>query len=440
MVGGYTPRVLTLLATAALAGSAVGDALAAFEGVSAEEMHDRMSVQTAFTPDDAAAWWTLGWAAYQLRDFTGAVEAWDEVAALDPSWRGLDFWRDAAAVRVALNPGPVGGPPVVASPDGPAVLTVAAGGDTMLGNSLKNRVAPGNGEGLLAAVVEPLSSADLAFVNVESAISDDLPSTKCGPQSTSCYAFRTPSRYTAALVRAGVDVVSHANNHAMDLGEVGMLSTAAALDAAGIAHAGRYGDTAVLEVAGRTIAVVAAHSGECCLNVNDVNEVAAAIRAADAVADLVLFSFHGGAEGSRARRVPGRVEVAWGERRGDVRLLARHAVESGADLVIGHGPHVLRGMEVWQGRLIAYSLGNLVGYRQFGTKGGFTGTSAVLEVELASNGAVTGGRVHPLLLDEEAVPQEDHSGRAWKQLTELAGLDFPTTGVTVSEAGRLVLP
>jgi hypothetical protein len=138
--------------------------------------------------------------------------------------------------------------------------------------------------------------------------------------------------------------------------------------------------------------------------------------------------------------VPGRVEVAWGERRGDVRLLARTAVEAGADLVLGHGPHVLRAMEVWQGRLIAYSLGNLVGYRQFGTKGGFTGTSGILEVQLAPNGVVLGGRVLPLVLDEEAVPQPDPTGRAWAQLTELAGLDFPTTGVTFAADGALVLP
>ncbi|MFT4627186.1 MAG: hypothetical protein ACI8PZ_005867 [Myxococcota bacterium] len=432
--------MLLLLTTMALAGSAIGDAFKAFDGLSVEDVYDRMAVRSAFAPDDVEAWWTLGWACYAQHDFEGALSAWGEVRRLDPERRGLAFWAEIAAVRTRWSPGPVGNPPVSARPSGPAALTVAAGGDTMLGNSLAGRTAPGNGEALLAAAAPMLRAADLAFVNVESAIADDLPSTKCGPTSTSCYAFRTPTRYTAALVDAGVDVVSHANNHAMDLGELGILSTAAALDAAGIAHSGRYGDVASVQAAGLTVAVVAAHSGECCLNVNDLNEVVAAIREADATADLVVFSFHGGAEGSRARRVPGRVEVAWGERRGDVRLLARTAVEAGADLVLGHGPHVLRAMEVWQGRLIAYSLGNLVGYRQFGTKGGFTGTSGILEVQLAPNGVVLGGRVLPLVLDEEAVPQPDPTGRAWAQLTELAGLDFPTTGVTFAADGALVLP
>ena len=97
-------------------------------------------------------------------------------------------------------------------------------------------------------------------------------------------------------------------------------------------------------------------------------------------------------------------------------------------------------MELWRGRLIAYSLGNLVGYRQFGTKGGFTGTSAILEVALAPNGAFVSGRIHPLLLDDDAVPRVDPDGTASRQLTELARADFPSTGVTVGADGVLLQP
>ena len=290
---------------------------------------------------------------------------------------------------------------------------------------------------LLAPFGALFRDADLAFLNLEGTLADDVPSTKCGPQSTSCYAFRSPTRFTAALTAVGIDVVSHANNHAMDLSEPGMLSTAAALDAVGIAHAGRYGDVALVDHNGTKIAVVAAHSGECCLNVNDLHEVSGAVTWADQNADLVLFSFHGGAEGSRARHVPGKPEVAWGEQRGDVKALARTAIDAGADLVLGHGPHVLRAMEVYRGRLIAYSLGNFVGYRQFGTKGGFTGNSVILEVELAANGALVSGRLHPVTLDKEAVPKPDPLGTGWAQIAELSAIDFPITGVRVDDEGVL---
>jgi len=208
----------------------------------------------------------------------------------------------------------------------------------------------------------------------------------------------------------------------------------AALDKAGIAHAGRYGDTASLERNGLKVAFVAAHSGSCCLNVNEVDEVVAAIRVADRDHDLVVLSFHGGAEGSGARHVPGKTEIAWGERRGDLKKLARAAVDAGADLVLGHGPHVLRAMELYKGRLIAYSMGNFVGYRQFGA-GEYTGTSEVLQLQLASNGVLTGGRVVPLMLNGESAPVPDPSGKAIRQLNELAAADFPQTGVTIAEDG-----
>jgi poly-gamma-glutamate capsule biosynthesis protein CapA/YwtB (metallophosphatase superfamily) len=310
----------------------------------------------------------------------------------------------------------------------------------MMGTDLRkgaSGLAEGSGEDLFVGVDALLQQADVAFLNHEGTLSDSLPQTKCSPKSTACYAFRTPLRYTQALVDAGIDVVSLANNHAMDLGVPGMDSSIAALDAAGVAHAGRYGDIAWLEHEGQTIAVLAAHSGSCCLNVNRIDEVTAAIREADRKADVVVLSFHGGAEGYDHRHVPGEVEVAWGERRGDVRALAHAAVEAGADLVLGHGPHVLRGMEVYQGRLIAYSLGNFCGYNQFGTQGGYGGTSVIVEATLAHNGVLVSAKLHPVALDSLGRPRPDPSGAAWTQIGELSAADFPETAVRVGEDGSL---
>ena len=415
------------------------DGVAGMEEQSIPEAIAERQAAVDASPTNAQAWWRLGWAHWADGDFVDVIRCWERTAELDPSHAGPGFWLPAAHYRLTTAVGPQVMLKISDKPTDPAIRIVAAG-DTMLGSDLRrgaDGLPPDDGAGLLAPFADTFRDADVAFLNLEGTLADGVPSTKCGPQSTSCYAFRTPTRFTKALTSVGIDVVSHANNHAMDLAEPGMISTAEALDAAGIAHAGRYSDVAMVEAADLKIAVVAAHSGECCLNVNDLHEVVTAVTWADQEADLVIFTFHGGAEGSRARHVPGKTEIAWGERRGDVKALARVAVDAGADLVLGHGPHVLRAMEVYKGRLIAYSLGNFVGYRQFGTKGGYTGTSAILDVTLSKNGAVDGARLHPVLLDAEAVPKPDPSGKAYGQVNELSAADFPDTAVRVDDNGVL---
>lgn len=430
--------MITWLTTLALAGP-YEDGVAKLKARDPAGAEALLAEATRAEPQRTEAWWELGWAHWSQNEYADAATAWAKVESLDPTWPELSQWLPAARTRASLGAAPTSTVVVATEPEGASVRFVAAG-DTMPGSDLRKGaagLAPGNGESLFADTRALFRSADVAFLNLEGTLADDLPSTKCGPKSTSCYAFRTPTRYTAGLVDAGIDVVSMANNHAMDLGVPGMESGMKALDAAGIAHAGRYGDVAKLERNGVKIAVLAAHSGSCCLNVNDVDEVTAAIRAADAEADLVVLSFHGGAEGSRARHVPGKTEVAWGEERGDVKKLAHAAIDAGADLILGHGPHVLRGIEVYRNRLVVYSMGNFVGFRQFGTQGGFGGTSVQVEAELAANGVLKAAKLHPLALDGEGVPHPDPSGAAWKQIGELTAADFPDHGVTIGEDGTL---
>ena len=101
--------------------------------------------------------------------------------------------------------------------------------------------------------------------------------------------------------------------------------------------------------------------------------------------------FHAGAEGADKTRVPGGREHAFGEDRGDSRHFARAAIDAGADLVVGSGPHVVRGLELYRGRLIAYSLGNLTGYRNFSTAG-TSGLSGLLRVTLDADGTAPRSR------------------------------------------------
>ena len=416
--------------------------IAALQAGQAEEAERLLTTATTEQPSNTRAWWELGWAHWSQDDFAAAVEAWRTVERLDASWPDVSEWLTKAQARAALNDGaPVQGEvPMTASGKR---ISFAAAGDTMMGSDLRKGargLAPGNGETLFTGLAPLFRTADVAFLNLEGPLADDLPNRKCGPNSSSCYAFRTPTRYVAALTGLGLDLASLANNHAMDLGEAGMDSSIATLDAAAIGHSGRYGDTTIIERNGVRIGLVAAHSGGCCPNVNRPAEVSKLIAEVDKQADIVVFSFHGGAEGAKHRHVPGRTEIAWGERRGDVQALAHAAIDAGADVVFGHGPHVLRAMEVYRGRLIAYSLGNFCGYRQFGTRGGLGGTSLVLEVGLAENGVLMDATVHPAALNSEGAPRPDPEGAAIGQLNELSAADFPGTGVTVAPDGTLSWP
>ncbi|MEZ4237648.1 MAG: CapA family protein [Myxococcota bacterium] len=386
-------------------------------------------------PARAEAWWELGWARWNAADPAGAAAAWGHVEG-DGPWTAEDLtvWREAATVRgrwLAYDGEPE---PVVEAPDSEGTLRIVAGGDTMLGSDLRGArgLPEGDGDVVLADVAALLQAGDVTVVNLEGPLADGLPSDKC-VDSPVCYAFRTPTRFAGALERAGVDLAQLANNHASDLGHAGQTSTMAALDAVGIAHTGRYADRGSVTRKGKKIALVAAHSGSCCLSVNALDEVRAAVALADQDADLVIFAFHGGAEGADHRHVTGETEYAWGEARGNVRARAHTAVDAGADLVIGSGPHVLRAMEVYRGRLVAYSLGNFVGYRQFGTRGALTGSTVLLDATLADDGAVVSARLHPLRLDPEAVPHP--GGPGLEQIAELSAADFPQTGVRSPTTG-----
>lgn len=438
--------VLFLTLSVLLSEVALADPTPLAKGVQAlkdgrfEEAAGLLEQAATLQPESADARWELGWARWMLKDYAGARTAWEQVSTLDPERAELSQWLAAARTRASLSDVEAAAIDVPLTASEGRRVRIAAAGDTMMGTDLRrgpSGLAPGDGEVIFEEVAPIFKAADVAFLNLEGPLADGLQSSKCKPGSTSCYAFRTPTRYANALVYAGIDMVSLANNHAFDLGAAGQQATMDALGALGIAHAGRYGDTGTVEVGGLKIGLVAAHSGSCCLNVNEIDEVVAAIRLLDRDHDLVVFSFHGGAEGSGARRVPGKVEIAWGERRGDVKALARAAVDAGADLVLGHGPHVLRAMEVYKGRLIAYSLGNFTGYRQFGTKGGYGGHTVIVDAELADNGVLVSARLHAIRLDGESIPRLDADGVGLGHVRELSALDFPETGVKVGDDGAL---
>src|SRR5215212_9067781 len=192
--------------------------------------------------------------------------------------------------------------PLPTPPTNREPITIAAGGDVMLGSTFPNetRMPPNDGADLLKAVTPLFQAADIAFANLEGPMVDDGVSTKCGNRPN-CFAFRVPTRYGKYLKEAGFDVLSVANNHAGDFGDNGRASTRKVLDSLGIKHAGsdraQYAST-ILDVKGKRVAFVAFAHNNISLNVNELDVARRVVSDLTKRADIVVVSFHGGAEGA----------------------------------------------------------------------------------------------------------------------------------------------
>ncbi len=323
----------------------------------------------------------------------------------------------------------------------PPDITLALVGDLMLGSTFPDAsgLPPDDARSLLAEAAPVLSAADLAIGNLEGPMLEGGWSEKCARSRPGhCYAFRMPPRYAALLRQAGIGAVSVANNHAGDFGAEGRASTRRALDAAGIAHSGEPGDVARLTVRGRSLALLAFATSDATMDLRDVAGARALVEGLAREADLVVVSFHGGAEGAAHQHVPQGPESFYGESRGDLRAFARAMVEAGAALVFGHGPHVARGMELHRGRLIAYSLGNFATWGAFNLSGP-NALAPILTARLGPDGAFRGGRVDAFRQEKPGGPRRDPAGEVVRKIAELSRQDFGPSGVRLTDDG-LILP
>ena len=319
-------------------------------------------------------------------------------------------------------------------------ITIAAGGDIMLGSTFPNetRMPPNDGADLLKAVAPIFQAADIAFGNLEGPMADSGISTKCGNRPN-CFAFRVPTRYGKYLKEAGFDVMSVANNHAGDFGDAARASTRQTLDSLGIKHAGSdksQFSTTYLDVKGKKVAFIGFAHNNISLNVNDLDSARQAVQTAVKQADIVVVSFHGGAEGAGNTRVPNKTEIFFGESRGNLPLFAKSVIDAGADLVLGHGPHVLRGMEIYKDRLIAYSLGNFATYGWFQLAGA-TAETMVLEVKIDAEGKFVSGKINPFVLRDRGILTKDETKSAIFTIRRLSQMDFPTSAPKVADDGTI---
>jgi hypothetical protein len=277
--------------------------------------------------------------------------------------------------------------------------------------------------------------AEIAFANLEGPLYDGSngPTKSCA----NCFTFRSPTFYAGMLASLGIDAVGLANNHSGDYGEDGRESTMAALRAHGIGFGGLDRDGAraatLLLPDGRKAAFAAFAPNDGTLDLNDIPAAEKLIRAWKKTHDLVIVSFHGGAEGWEHVHVVRGSEIFDGEDRGDVVRFAHAAIDAGADIAIGQGPHVPRAVELYRGHLIAYSLGNFWTYTGV-TSYAVYGLGPVLEAWLAPDGTIAGFSIHSTRQAGLGVPHLDPADEAARYVFYLTKTDFPGTDALLETA------
>ncbi len=263
----------------------------------------------------------------------------------------------------APSPIPTPGPPTLAYWDGDipteeGSVLLAAVGDVMLARTVEEYAARYGVDYPFAPVAPALKQADIAVANLECSI------TLGGDPWPKTYVFRAHPSMAVGLARSGLNALSLANNHILDFGFAGLTETRRHLETRGLAVVGAGADRAeaerplVYNVRGTRVAMIAwvsyapadfaagdARPGVAYLD--DLDRMARQIEAAKEQADAVVGRLHGGRE---YEPLPTAQQ----------QMAARRAVDAGADLVLGHHPHVLQPTEMYGGKLIVYSLGNFV--------------------------------------------------------------------------------
>ena len=314
-------------------------------------------------------------------------------------------------------------------------ISITSVGDIMLGTNFPdNRLAPNDGSLLLNAMTPILNKADITFGNLEGVLLEGgTPAKKC-KNSSSCYVFRSPPYYAKYLKKAGFDVLSLANNHARDFGEEGRIASMQALDSVQLRHTGRVGDIARWKIKGSVVTVIAYAPFGGSHDLLDIPLASKQIQELAKSSDLIIVSMHAGAEGNDVQHVPFKNEIFYSEDRGDVVKFSHAVIDAGADLVIGHGPHVARAMELYKNRLIAYSLGNFLTYQGIRITGE-NGIAPVLNVTLSPDGKFKQGQIISARQYRPEGTLLDKKGEAAQIIEKLTKEDFPETPITFFNDG-----
>ncbi|NVM67457.1 hypothetical protein FHW88_005784 [Mucilaginibacter sp. SG538B] len=328
----------------------------------------------------------------------------------------------------------------VVQPD--SSISIAAVGDMMLGTSYPNNytLPPDSAKNSFNVIANELRNADVTFGNLEGSLLDGgNPAHYKLHQRSKAYLFRMPTAYAGVFKNAGFNLLSLANNHIGDFGDTGRMSTTHVLDSIGINYGGLLSHpSTVFERNGVKYGFCAFAPNANTLPILDLKNAARIISQLKQQCDILIVSFHGGGEGVAYEHIPFAMESFISEKRGDVNAFAHNAIDAGADIILGNGPHVSRAMEVYKNRLIAYSLGNFCTYKSVSVAG-VCGLAPLLKVNLNKKGEFLKGRIISLRQAHDKGLELDSLNRAAIRIRELTEADFPNAGLLISDTGEISL-
>jgi len=305
-------------------------------------------------------------------------------------------------------------------------ISITAVGDIMLGSAFpsKTNLPPDDAVNSFQAV-DSLLKGDIVFGNLEGCFLNSGNSNKCnGINPNNCYAFRMPERYAGIYKKAGFNVLSIANNHVGDFDAKGRKNTARILDSLQIHYAGQLNKPfEIFEKDSVKYAFCAFAPNENTVSINKIDSAKALVARLKKQVDIVIVSFHGGGEGARFEHVPRKNEIFYKENRGNVYAFAHAVIDAGADVVLGHGPHVTRAVEVYKNKFIAYSLGNFCTYGMFSLKGN-NGIAPLLQLKISAKGDFLYADIVSIQQDKINRLTVDENNRAFKRIKELTDIDF----------------
>lgn len=302
-------------------------------------------------------------------------------------------------------------------------VTCTLTGDIMIGTDYPFNALPPNDGKTYFDGIKQYFNQDILIGNLEGAITTVKNSPKARMKSKNVYAFRMPVRYAKYFKEASFDVLSVANNHALDFTVLGNNHTIKYVEAQGIKTTGQKNKLTVIERNGIKVGVIGYTWYARFNNLLDIKTAKNFVSKSSKEVDVLIVYFHGGSEGTKAKHVPMGMETFYNSRRGNLRAFSRAVIDSGADIVVGHGPHLLRGAEWYKGKLIAYSLGNFATYGRFSLSYP-KNISALLDVTFNKEGFIQGGRIVPVVLKGRGIPFYDPQKRAVAIMNNLSKADF----------------
>jgi poly-gamma-glutamate synthesis protein (capsule biosynthesis protein) len=348
------------------------------------------------------------------------------------------LWLDRSASRETSGAAAVAATGTAdATPTAPATITIAAVGDLLFDLGPRRLIDAYGGAAPLAKVASRLRSADLTIANLETTLSNRGEAVHGKPAHL---IFNGHPKGILSLTSAGVDLVSLANNHAMDHGSIALADTIAALDKAKIGHVGAGMNTtaawkpAIVTVKGRRVAYVTATQNvpsyflpsatrAGVANGHAMKKLLATVRAVHKKSDIVIVSVYWGVEQSYTANAGQKHD-------------ARALIDAGADVVLSHHPHVMQGIDTYKGKLIAYSLGNFL----FPYKTVEGRKSIILKFQYGPKG-VANITATPVYLGQWGRPVVQTGASANAILKKLASISHPMgTHVTIKNGIGYIKP